>query len=263
MSNPAAGRRIALCLLLAAPLLLLLALLATPAAAATGRVTLASNGPTPQTITINRGDTVTFVNQDNSSHTITSNAGAWSYRATIPAGASATTPPFRSAGQFGYRDTYFVALFEQNANGYVSVRAPSSTASPTPKPSATKSPTPSPKPSPTKSPRGSATPTASPTPSGLVIAPGIGGLPTPGVIGGPTPHVAPSESASPTPTSVTYGDKAAIVQSSPHGFGVPVLLALLAALGVLSLIVRLLLAEPAALTAEPASRRTGEEGADA
>lgn len=240
------------------------------AGAATATVTLNSNGPTPQRITINRGDRVTFVNQDTGSHTITNNAGAWTFRATIRPGASATTPSFSSGGQFGYSDVFFIAVVQQNVNGFITVRAPSSTASPTPKPSATRSPTPKPKPSATRGPTpqpaaSSASPTSSPTPSGVAIVPGIGGLPSIITSGGPTPNVAPPESAqvSGTPAVVAYGPKSEIAQSSAHRYGLPVVLALVAVVGVLSLLVRLLLAEPAATTGDAASRRTEEEGPEA
>lgn len=250
MSLLAVARRRLVWLLLAGLVATVLATLVAPASAATATVTLNGNGPTPQAITINRGDTVRFVNQDNGSHTITSNAGAWSYSATIAAGASATTPAFAAAGQFGYRDSFFIAVVQQNVNGTISVRAPS----PSPTPSATRSPTPAPKPSATRSPTPAATPSASAsaTPSGMAIIPGIDGVPTLAPTAGPTPDVAPPETALPTPTVVAYGPKSAIVQSSPHSFGLPVLLALLAAVGTLSLIVRVLLAQPAPI------RRTDE-----
>lgn len=245
-------------LLLVGVLLLAVALLVGPARAATGTVTLSSSGPAPQTITVNRGDSVRFVNQDNGNHTITSNAGAWTFRAVIAPGASATTPAFRSAGSFGYSDVWFITVVQQNANGSVTVRAPAP--SPTPKPTATHSP--SPKPSATRSPTPRATttsPTPSPTvsPSGLAIGPPIGGLPSITPSAGPTPNVAPPGSSSATPAAVAYGPKSEIAQSSVHKYGLPVLLALFAAVGVLSLLLRVLLVEA------PAVRRTGEVGPEA
>lgn len=221
------------------------------ASAATRTVTLGSNGPTPQTITINRGDRVSFVNSDNGNHTITSNAGAWSFRATIPPGEQRTTPAFTSAGRFGYSDVYFIAVVQQSVDGVIEVRAPAP--SPTARPTASRTPSPSPKPTASRTPSPSPTPSA----SGVAIGPGLvlGTVPPLATPTGPAPDVAPLETltSAATPTTIAYGHKSEIVQGSPHRYGLPVLLALLAAVGVLSLLVRLLLAEPVV-------RRTGGEG---
>jgi len=215
------------------------------AGAATKTVSLGSNGPTPQTITINRGDRVSFVNNDNGSHTITSNAGGWSFRATIQPGARATTPAFTTAGRFGYSDVFFITVVQQSVNGFIEVKA--TAPSPTPKPTASRTPSPSAKPSATKSP--TPRPSATPSSSGVAIGPGLvlGTVPPLVVPSGPAPNVAPPETlGTSTPaTTLAYGPKSAIVQSSSHRYGLPVLLALLAVVGVLSLLVRLLLAEPA------------------
>lgn len=246
MTRPPARARAAAWGLLALLVGGFLALVQTGAQAATHAVTLTSNGPSPQTVTINRGDTVTFANADSVNHTITHNAGAWSYQATIRPGASSTTPAFRTAGQYGYSDQFFVLLVRQQVDGFVSVRAPAP--SPTPSPTKSRTPSPTPSPTPTKSPTPQPTtpsPTPSASPSGIAIGPGIGGLPSLTPSGGPTPNVAPPETSSAAPGVVAYGPKSELAQSSAHRFGLPVLLALLGVVGALSLLVRLLLAEPA------------------
>jgi plastocyanin len=223
----------ALCaVLLAVPLLVL----AVSAQAATVVVTLSSDGPNPASVTIKRGDTVTFRNTDNVSHRIRRNAGAWSYDRQIPAGGSAVTPQFAAAGGFGYEDSFTIALLPQTVNGSITVIAP--------KPTATRSPTPSPRPSTTRSPTASPSPSGTPsaTPSGLAITPPIGIATIPPTTA-PMPNLAPPMPTSPVTTTapVSYGSKADLVQSSPHRYGLPMALALLLAIGVLSLIARLLL----------------------
>jgi plastocyanin len=241
--------------------------LSSPSSAATRTVTLTNNGPSPATVTINAGDRVTFVNADSTGHTVTDNAGPWSFRASIAPGRSATTSAFTTAGHYGYNDSFFVTVVQQNVEGSIEVRAaapsPRPTVKPTTKPTPSRTPSPStsasvtrsssPTPDPSDSP--SATPTATPSPS-IGALPVLTLPPTPG----PTPAVAPSVAppvASPT-AAIAYGPVSEIAQPSAHRYGLPVLLALLAAAGVLSLLVRFLLAQPAGETA--AVRRTRTEG---
>ena len=213
-------------------------LLLGSAQAATHTVTLTSGGPSPTTVTVSRGDTVTFSNTDSGTHTITHNAGAWSYTATIPAGGKSTTPAFTASGSFGYDDTFGLALFPQHVNGFVKVVGVS--------PSPTRSPTASPRPTATHSASPVASATPSSTTSGIAITPGlgVGSLPPPPTSPPPNPSIAPptlAPSASSTPLAIGYGDARALVQPSPHRYGLPALLALIGAVGVLSLLVRLLL----------------------
>ncbi|MCU1588124.1 MAG: hypothetical protein JWN31_1617, partial [Frankiales bacterium] len=252
--------------------------LSLPSSAATRTVTLTNNGPSPASITLNAGDRVTFVNADNGSHTVTDNAGPWSFRASIAPGRSASTPAFSAAGHYGYNDAFFVAVVQQNVDGAIEVRAaaPSPTPKPTVKP--TVKPTGRPTPTRTPSPSASAGRTPSPTPRAsdepspspsvtntqrLGTVPVLTLPPTPG----PTPAVAPPVVPPVvSPTAVTaYGPVSEIAQRSAHRYGLPVLLALLAAAGVLSLMVRFLLAVPAGSGTEPAGetaavRRTEGEG---
>lgn len=240
------SRWVAVVLLLAAALAL-----AGRAAAGSRTVTLTGSGPSPASVTVNRGDKVVFFNNDNVNHTVSDNAGPWAFRATIRPGGSAVTPAFSQAGHYGYTDTWFVALVERDADGAIEVRAPAPspsrppTATPKPsptkpKPSATASPSSSPRatPSAEQSPEGSSTPTPAPSLT-------LGALPTvtpPPATTGPPPTVA---TLAPSPTqAVAYGPKSDIAQSSAHRYGLPVLLALMAAAGVLSLLLRFLLAQP-------------------
>lgn len=237
-----ARRLAALCVALVAfPVLLL----AAGASAATHVVTLSADGPSPSSITISRGDTVTFRNADDVQHTVRRTSGAWSFEATVPPGGSARTPVFASTGSYGYEDSYAVALLTQRNSGSIAVTEPrpttTRTASPRPSPTATATRTPTASPT--------AGPSASPSPSGtgVAVGPGIGVTTIPPIspTQGPTPNIAPppvTASETAPVSSVAYGDKAALVQSSPHRYGLPMALALVLAIGVLSLIVRLLLA---------------------
>lgn len=230
----------ALCALL---LVVPLVVLAAQARAATVVVTLSSNGPSPTSVTIKSGDTVTFRNADNVTHRVRRNAGAWSFDQTIAPGASKVTPQFTAAGSYGYEDSFTIALLPQSVNGSISVTAPKPTAtrSPTPRPSATRSQTPAPRPSGSASP----TPSATATATGFAIIPpiGIATIPPNAPIAAPTPNLAPPMTATPTTTAqaIAYGNQSGLVQSSPHRYGLPMALAFLLAIGVLSLIARLLL----------------------
>lgn len=226
-----------------------------PAQAATRTVTVGSQGPSPATLTIAKGDVVRFVNGDSVNHTIQRETGSWSFSATLGAGQSATTAPFRAAGTFGYTDVRAGVLFSDTFRGAVVVPAPPPAASP--RPSATRSATPRPAPSGPPAPAPSPSATPLPVPSGTAALPGftLGPVPSSPASAVPAPALAPSVAASGTPTPpagvpVAYGGKDGIVQGSAHRYGLPALLALVAIGGVVSLLVRFLLAEPGA-------RRTG------
>lgn len=246
------GRRLAT--LLGTALLLALSLV-SPAAAATKTVTLSNQGPSPTSLTVAAGDTVRFVNSDSVSHTVARTSGAWTFTRQIAAGASATTAAFTKPGTYAYSDSFTLVAVPQTRNGSIVVPVPPS---PSPRPSASATPKPSAPPSPSVRP--TASPTASPTTpaptasaSGVAIAPGItiGGIApsaSPAASAVPGPDIAspqPGRSASPA-TTVAYGGKSGIVQSSPHRYGLPALLALVGIVGVLSLLVRFLLAQPEA-----------------
>ena len=250
-------------------LLLSVVVVAGPAGAATRTVTLNGSGPSPRSVTINVGDRVSFFNDDSVSHTVTDNAGPWTFRATLRPGTSAVTPAFSRAGHYGYNDAFVVTVFQQNVDGAIEVR--STAPSPTPKPTATQTATPKPSATRSASPSVSPRATSAPSPSGSASAaptdsPRATAVPTV-TLGTVSPEPEPSASesapavASPggSPT-IAYGPTSQIAQGSAHRYGLPVLIALLAAAGVLSLLVRFLLAQPAGGT--PASRRTEPEGLD-
>lgn len=223
----------------------------TPAQASIRTVTLSNTGPSPASLTIAKGDVVRFFNNDTVTHTVSRSAGSWAFKATIAAGQAATTKAFTASGTYGYTDAYTFLALNQSQPGTITV--PAASASPTP--SATRPATPRPTaprtttPSPSARPTAGATPTPVPTGSGLAIGPGlgVGQLPSlqPSATSVPTPDVAPpgaTDSASPVPASgPTYAD-GHLVQSSPHRYGLPAALAAVGVVGVLSLLVRLLLA---------------------
>jgi hypothetical protein len=238
-----------------------LLLVAGPAHAATPTVTLSQQGPSPATITVAQGQTVTFVNNDSVPHRVRHTSGAWTFDKSIPANKSVTTPPF-AAGTFGYSDDFATVVLGVPRSVSGSVVVPKT--APSPSPSATRRPTPAPSRSAAPRPSVSASPAASATPlptqSGTAVLPGLGTgvLPTPVAtpLTGPAPQVAPGVSPNPSSTpavaSIRYGGKDGLVQPSSHRYGLPAALAVVGIVGVVSLLVRLLLAQP------EAARRTEE-----
>ena len=117
---------------------LLLALLgaalvgAAPAGAATPTVTLSAKGPTPDSVTISVGDTVTFTNADLGEHVVTIST-SWTYAKKLASGQSDTTPAFTQPGTYTYSDQGLLL-----AMGTVVVQA----STPSPAPSATSAPSP-------------------------------------------------------------------------------------------------------------------------
>ena len=222
----------------------------SPAQAATHTVTLATSGPSPSAITIRAGDTVTFKASDANTYHVRRTSGSWTFTATVTSGKPVTTRAFSTAGTYAYSMTFDTILGESPPQSG-SIVVPATSPSPTP----TKSAAPRPSPSASSRPAGSPSATAAPTQSGVAIPPPITGavVPTPSVTPstGPVPQVAPPAAPS-TPTadpsttaSVTYSDKK-LTQGSAHGFGLPAALAVVGVVGVVSLIVRLLLAAPEA-----------------
>lgn len=240
------GLRLALAAALA---LLGVVALGSPAQAETKVVTLGQQGPAPQIVDIKVGDAVRFTNSDDVAHTVASSGGGWSFSRTIAAGASATTPVFTRACVCTYTDDHTVVVVPQQDTGTVRVAASTPSPSPTrPTPRPTTSP--APRPSPSSSTAPSASPTPAPTQSGVALGPGLdpGVLPTAGPTAtpGPRPDLAgPSPSVAPV-AGPAYAGKDGIVQGSPHRYGLPAALAVVAVVGVVSLLVRLLLAQPEA-----------------
>ena len=239
-----------------------------PAAAATATVTLGPQGPSPATVTVARGDTVRFVNSDSVTHTLTHTSGPWSFTATVAAGGHQDTPAFTASGTFSYSDRRNFVV-STTASGSVVVPANGPAPAPSPRPSGTPKPTPTPKPAVTRTPPppgatpppgASSTPGATSTPAALPsasVSPGSGPAPTAlppvagtGQTGAPGPAASPSGTPAP---SVSYAQRG-LTQGSSHRYGLPAALAVVAITGLASLLLRLLLAEPAARR-----RRTGLE----
>lgn len=81
----------------------------------TGSLSLTNTAYSPNPITVQRGGTVTWTNNDNTSHTSTSDSGAWN-SGTIAPGATFTMS-FPTAGSFPYHCT-----IHPNMVGTVSVQ---------------------------------------------------------------------------------------------------------------------------------------------
>lgn len=246
-------------LLLVTALALAVVGVASPSwAAATHTVTLSATEQ-GTTVTIRLGDTVTFDNTDGVTHHVKSQSPNWSLDQRVAAGKQVVTPPFGAAGTFTYTDSYAFGPLTRTVSGSVVVP---SQAAPSPTPSSRPSSAPSAQPSappPAAQPAPSAAPSASATPgAGVAVPPPISGgiIPTPGAtaVPGLVPQVAPPGGATPAPAEaspapaadVVYGDSRGIVQGSAHRFGLPAVLALVAALGVLTLLGRVLLRAPEA-----------------
>jgi len=221
-----------------AGVLLALSVLVPSASATVRTVHLTIDGPKPATLTVQPGDVLQFVNDDTVPHEVRSRSG-WQYDSgpLPPSQTSSQTPKFTAPGTYRYDDTRGIVVLPRTFTGSVIVPSPKPTSTPTPRPtsSPSASPTPSATPVITQSPSPSATPVVPPSPS-----------PTPSAIPLPTPTQAPP---SPAP-DVRYGDPQALVQASPHRYGLPALVSVVAIGGVLSLLGRYLLALPE-------GRRTG------
>jgi plastocyanin len=68
-----------------------------------GASTLTTTAYSPNPLSVTVGTTVTWTNNDNTSHTSTENNGLWSSPAIAPGGQFSTT--FTSAGSFTYHCT--------------------------------------------------------------------------------------------------------------------------------------------------------------
>ena len=219
-------------------LLVALGTLVPTAQAATRTIRLTADGPSPARLSLQPGDRVVFRNDDSVPHQVESEGG-WQFDSgPIPPGeTSIETMMLTAPGTYRYADTRGVVVLPETFRGLLAVPAP-----PPPSPSATSSATPKPRPSATPSP-------TTPTPSPTGPTPSPTSSPTPSATASPStaPSVGPSvtESPSPLPSAapdLRYGDPQALVQGSPHRYGLPVLLALVAAGGVASLLARYLLA---------------------
>lgn len=233
-------------------------LLAAPASAAEKVITITADGVSPKVLQVAAGDTITFVNEDSSfGYRAEATSDNWDLDSgpvgLLPGRSYTHDEPITESGTYTYR----VAEGEAH-EGSVVLPAPSPAASPSQSAAA------SPKPSPQGAPA-SPSPASSPG-TGTAAPPVTGGLgtietdpsPVPGGVA-PPPAIAlpelPGESAGPTPDLAPEPDEDTVVTAVPgrlgspptsRGYGLPAALAAVLAAGVASLLVRLLLAQPAA-----------------
>jgi len=174
----------------------LLALGATPAMLAAGAsrtVTIQSFAFTPLTITV--GDTVTWQNRDDTTHTATSDTNGFDTGQLAP-GTSSRAIPFSVAGTFAYHCSIHPTM-----HGSIIVRA--ATAAPTPTaPPSTPRPTPAPTSPPTTPP--TVPPTAPPTPSPVVASASS----PPSQTASASPALAATAKITATPTSLAVASPA-------------------------------------------------------
>jgi plastocyanin len=231
---------------LLAGLLLALAVLVPQGQATVRTVHLTNDGPSPAGLTLRAGDVVRWVNDDTVPHQVRSQGG-WQYDSgPIPPGqTSSSTPRLTAPGTYRYSDVRSIVLLARTFAGSLTVPKPK----PKPKPTPTKPPTATPTPARSSSPSPSAT--LSPTPEVTASPTTVPTVrPTPRQTLPSRPVVTPT-SPSPTPSlNLLYGEPSGLVQSSPHRYGLPALIAGVAIGGVLSLLGRYLLSLPE-------GRRTG------
>jgi plastocyanin len=75
----------------------------TPVSIVSGASTMTATAYSPNPLNVTVGTTVTWTNNDNTSHTSTANNGQWSSPVIGPSGQFSTT--FTSAGSFSYHCT--------------------------------------------------------------------------------------------------------------------------------------------------------------
>jgi plastocyanin len=254
-----------------APLLAVLAallgsvLLAAPASAADRVVTVTAEGVMPKVLTVAVGDTVTFVNEGTRLDLVArSTSPNWSFSSTLPVlpGRSYTVPAEEITGP----GTYTYALGEDDEEpftGSVVVPAPPAPSPRPAGPAASGGGGPAPGGGGTAPPpaQGGGTGTAQPpVPGGFGPVPGPAGPAPGGLAPGPSialPELPAEEPVGPAPETAEEPKVApgagplAVpgrlgVPAGYRGYGLPSALAVVLAAGVASLLVRLLLAEPAA-----------------
>jgi plastocyanin len=271
-------RRTAASALLTAVLAAALALLlpASPAAAAR-TVDVVLSAERPATVSLAPGDSVRFVSGEEGPlgppHQVTSTrqdgTRGWEYESPVLGPGDSTDPvAFDRAGTYLFVDRRGgPGPLGSEVVGRIVVSAPRA-ASPSPTPVRTAAPTP---PASTGAP---APPPPGPTPvttsspadlsgllGGVAAAPLDGALPDDPVV----PPALVDLGLEPDDDDTADADDRPLVQAAPgplpgtgtsRGFGLPASLAALAAVGVASLLVRVLLAEPSARTARPLLRVT-------
>jgi plastocyanin len=229
-------------------------------AARTITISLTAAGPKPANVTAAIGDTIVFKNTD---ATFVHDVGAASKNWPNPNFDSGPMPPGASvtAGKLTKAGTY---LYEgKNLDSFTgkvvipAATSPVPATSPTAKPVPSKSGAPASSPAASPSPTGGAGNVGPPPLAGGVIPP-----PSPPAGGsGPAPNVAPTLAGEDLPSAEPSGDVVAVghgrLPEPPTGrkYGLPAALAAVGVAGVASLLVRLLLAHPAARRAKHAAGR--------
>lgn len=221
-------------------------------AAKTITISLTADGPKPASTTAAVGDTIQFRNDDATFvHQVGSGSGPWTAQWQSPPlapGQQYAAPKLTKPGTYVYRGVNLDSF-----TGKVVVPgtvAPTPAKSPSTKPASTKPPAPQQSPAATPSPTGGTGDVGPPPLAGGVISP----PPAPGA-GGPAPNVAPTlageevPSAEPTGPTVAVGQGRLPEPPTARKYGLPAALAAVGAAGVASLLVRLLLAHPAATRA--------------
>jgi plastocyanin len=231
-------------------------------AAKTITISLTADGPKPANVTAAIGDTIQFKNDDSTFvHDVGNKSTNWPTAngsfdsGPLPPGATYPVGKLTKAGTYLYEgknlDSFSGQVVVPSATG------PVPTKSPTAKPAASRTPAPQ------------QSTTASPSPTGgtgnIGPPPLAGGIiPPPSPLGGgsvPAPNVAPTLAGEELPTVEPSGPVVAIghgrLPEPPTGrkYGLPAALAAVGAVGVASLLVRLLLAHPAARRAKHAAGR--------
>lgn len=265
-------------------------LLAVPVSAADRVVSVTAAGLAPAMLEVRAGDRVTFsvTNDLLASTRLKSTGGPWSFDKVVSgdvtgAGTFTVPEPLTTSGRYSYTATRGGKTFQ----GTVVVPGPA----PSAEPSASVAPSPSPSAGATPAPVASkapASPPPSPPPAGgsgsAALPPLTGGFgavgqpaPMPGGLApaptlalpllpelqqafGPLPATAPAPTTGALRATAVAGDLAG--QPTLRGYGLPAAIAVVLAGGVISLLVRLLVADPAAARVRRFTRRTSIATAD-
>src|SRR4051812_33474874 len=229
-------------------------------AARTITISLTADGPKPASVTAAIGDTIAFKNTDQTFvHDVGNKSTNWPTSGgrfdsgPMPPGQVFTVGKLTKAGTYTYEGKNLDSF-----SGKVVVpttTSPAPAKSPTAKPTTSKPPATKPSPTTSPSPTGGGGNLGPPPLAGGVIPP----PPAPG--GGPAPNVAPTLAGEEVPSLEPSGNVVAVghgrLPEPPTGrkYGLPAALAAVGVAGVASLIVRLLLAHPAARRAKHAAGR--------
>lgn len=228
-------------------------LLAAPAHGADKVITITAKGVSPKALEVAAGDTITFVNEDTSfGYRAQATSDNWDLDSgpvgLLPGRRYTHPDPITEAGTYTYRVAegapYEGSVLLRGAN---SVKPPSGKPSGTaPKPPSSSAPAPSPSPTGTAQPAdgfGTLGAPSSPAPGGIAPPPAIALPELPGASAGPLPEAAPDPEVGEAGPLAVPGRLSA--PGGYRGYGLPAALAVVLAAGVASLLVRLLLAEPA------------------